>query len=69
MCLAVPMRVKRIEGNFALVEAGRVIRKVNIQMVNNVRIGDYVMIHAGFAIEKIDLKEAKKTLKDIDEIY
>jgi hydrogenase expression/formation protein HypC len=69
MCLAVPMQVKRIEGNFALVSTGGLTRKVNIEMVGNLKIGDYVMVHAGFAIEKVDPKKAKNTLRILDEIY
>ena len=68
MCLAVPMQIKNLQGDFALVSAGRFTRKVNIQMLPNLRVGDYVLVHAGFAIEKIDLNNAKKTLRLLDEI-
>jgi len=68
MCLAVPMQIKNLQGDFALVSAGRFARKVNIQMLPNLRVGDYVLVHAGFAIEKIDLNNAKKTLRLLDEI-
>ena len=69
MCLAVPMKIKKIEEDFAIVESGRILRRVNIQMLTQVRIGDYILVHAGFAIEKIDPHKAKQTLKIIDEIY
>jgi len=69
MCLAVPMRVKRIEGSFALVSAGNLMRKVNIEMVKPLKVGDYVMVHAGFAIQKIDPQKAKDTLRIFDEIH
>lgn len=68
MCLAIPMKIKSIENDFAQVECGGLLRKINIQMVAAVKAGDYVMVHAGFAIEKINPQKAKKTLRLIDEI-
>lgn len=69
MCLAIPMKIKSIEGEYAFVEAARLIRKVNIQMLSNVKVGDYVLVHAGFAIQKVNPDKAKETLRLIDEIY
>ncbi|MBU0709457.1 MAG: HypC/HybG/HupF family hydrogenase formation chaperone [Candidatus Omnitrophica bacterium] len=69
MCLAIPMKIKKIEGEFAKVESGRLIRQINIEMLPNIAVGDYVMVHAGFAIEKLDPEKAKETLKIINEIY
>mgnify|MGYP003394718178 CR=1 FL=1 len=69
MCLAIPMKIKKIEGEFAKVEAGRLIRTINIQMLPDAKEGDYVMVHAGFALEKIDPQKAKETLKIINEIH
>jgi hydrogenase expression/formation protein HypC len=68
MCLAVPMRVKKLEGDFAQVETAGLVRRINIQMLPQLKIGDYVMVHAGFAIQKLDPKQAKETLRIIDEI-
>lgn len=68
MCLGIPMRVKKIQGDFAEVESGRLIRRINIQMLPALKIGDYVIVHAGFAIQKVDPQRAKETLKLIDEI-
>ena len=62
MCLGIPMKVKKIEGDFAHVESGRLIRTINIQMMPQVKVGDYVIVHAGFAIERLDEKRAKETL-------
>ncbi len=67
MCLGIPMKIKKIKGDFADVEAGQLIRTVNIQMLSDIREGDYVIVHAGFAIEKVDPEKAKDTLKIIDE--
>lgn len=66
MCLAIPMQVKKIKGDFAEVETGRLRREINIQMLPQVKIGDYVIVHAGFAIQKIDPERAKETLRLIE---
>lgn len=68
MCLGIPMRVKKITGDFAQVESGGLTRSVNIQMLKNIKPGDYVIVHAGFAIERLDAKKAEETLKLINEI-
>ena len=68
MCLAIPMKIKHIKGDFAEVETGRLRRSINIQMLPNIKVGDYVIVHAGFAIHKIDPDKAKETLRLIDEI-
>ncbi|MBM3244478.1 MAG: HypC/HybG/HupF family hydrogenase formation chaperone [Candidatus Omnitrophica bacterium] len=68
MCLAIPMKVKSIHGAFAAAEAGGLLREINIQMLPGVRIGDYCLVHAGFAIQKIDPERARQTLSLINEI-
>ncbi len=68
MCLGIPMKILRIDNEFAVVETGRLQRTVNIQMVGGLKRGDYVVVHAGFAIEKVDPEKARQTLKIIDEI-
>jgi len=68
MCLGIPMRVKKIMGDFAQVEAGTLVRTANIQMLSGLKEGDYVIIHTGFAIEKVDPDRARETLKIIHEI-
>ena len=67
MCLAIPMKVKQLKGAFAEVGAGALTRRVNIQMLPGVKKGDYVLVHAGFAIQKVDPVSAKETLRIIDE--
>ena len=54
MCLAVPAKVVNINNNHAKVDIMGVINEVNILLIDNPRIGDKVMVHAGFAINKID---------------
>ncbi|MBU4312854.1 MAG: HypC/HybG/HupF family hydrogenase formation chaperone [Candidatus Omnitrophica bacterium] len=68
MCLAIPMKIVKIEGDRAVVSAGRVERRVAINFLKNPMVGDYVMIHAGFAIEKLDTKKAEETLRMLEEI-
>ncbi len=68
MCLAIPGKVTRINGNMADVDFGEGTgREVNISLVD-VKIGQYVIVHAGFAIEILDEEVAKETLKLWDEI-
>lgn len=68
MCLAVPMKIKKIDGEFAEAESAKLARKINIQLLSGLKPGDYVLVHAGFAIEKVDAAMAKETLKFINEI-
>lgn len=71
MCLGIPMKIVSIKGDDADVSAGGLRRRANISLLKDARVGEYVLIHAGFAIEKVKTKEARATLKvigDIDEI-
>jgi hydrogenase expression/formation protein HypC len=68
MCLAVPARIMSINGEEAVLDYGGVKRKANISMLNDVKVGDYVLVHVGYAISKMDEKEALETLKLWDEM-
>ncbi|NOY13954.1 MAG: HypC/HybG/HupF family hydrogenase formation chaperone [Deltaproteobacteria bacterium] len=68
MCLAVPMKVVEIEEGTAVCEVDGVRREGSLMMLDDVMIGDYVLLHAGFAIEKIDPDEALKTLAIFREV-
>ena len=63
MCLGVPMQVKTIDNEMATCEIDGVQREASLMMIEDVNVGDYVLIHAGFAIEKIDEAEAQLTLQ------
>lgn len=63
MCLAVPMKIITKDGFSATVEADGVSREINLRLLEDAQVGDYVLVHAGFAIEKIDEQEAKETLE------
>ena len=67
MCLAVPMQVKTIENEMAVCEIDGVKREASLMMLDSVQVGDYVLIHAGFAIERIDEDEAQLTLQALRE--
>lgn len=68
MCLAIPALVKSIDGHLAEVEVGGVGRKVSIWLTPEVKIGNYVLLHTGYAINIINEAEAKETLKLLAEI-
>ena len=69
MCLAIPMAVVKIEENSAWVSAGGAKREIRLDLVDEMPdIGDYVIVHAGFALHRIDEEEAKERLKLWDEI-
>lgn len=63
MCIAVPVEVIEIYDTEALVNFGGVKKKVDTSLIEELTIGDYVLLHAGCAIEKLDKEEAKETLK------
>jgi hydrogenase expression/formation protein HypC len=68
MCLAVPVQVVSIEGNEAEVEIGGVKRRVSIALTPEVKAGDYVLLHTGYAINVIDEAEAQETLKIFEQM-
>ncbi|OQY26048.1 MAG: hypothetical protein B6I34_00790 [Anaerolineaceae bacterium 4572_32.1] len=68
MCLAVPALIKTINGTEALVELGNVERKVSLALTPEAGIGDYVLVHTGFAIGVVDEEEAQETLKLLQEL-
>jgi hydrogenase expression/formation protein HypC len=68
MCLAVPTRIKNIDGEMAEVELDAVSRMVSLAMVPDARMGDYVLVHAGYAITVVDEDEAMETLRLFQEL-
>ena len=68
MCLAIPAKVIRVQGEKAQVDFGEsVLREVNVQLVN-AKAGNYVLVHAGYAIQVLEEKEALETLQLWNEI-
>ncbi|OPX22945.1 MAG: hypothetical protein B1H03_03070 [Planctomycetales bacterium 4484_113] len=69
MCLGIPMEVVAlIPPDRARVEAGSVSTEVSLQLVENVSVGDYVIVHAGFAIQVMDLEAAEETYQLLNEL-
>ena len=62
MCLAIPMRVESIDGESAVVDAAGTRKTVHIGLVDDVAVGDYLLVHAGYAIAHVDEEEAARTL-------
>lgn len=68
MCLAVPAKVIALhDDEHATVDLGGVRRRVNVMLVDNLQLSDYVLLHVGFAIARLDREEAERTLRLIDE--
>ncbi len=68
MCLGIPSKIVSVDGDKAVVSVGGTEYEASIQLLDNVRPGDYVLVHTGFALEKISEEEAKETLKLIKEL-
>ena len=68
MCLGIPGKVIKIEDRNSLIEAMGVSRNVNIELLKDVQLGDYVLVHAGCAIAKIDEEEALQTIELFKEL-
>jgi hydrogenase expression/formation protein HypC len=69
MCLAVPVRVvSLLDDQWVEIEVGGICSRISIAMIDGVSPGDYVIVHAGFAITRLDVEEAERTLALLDEI-
>jgi hydrogenase expression/formation protein HypC len=71
MCLAIPGKIVEMvdeENSIAKVDVGGVKRNVNIGMLDDTQVGDYVLIHVGFAMSKVDEAEAEETLRLLKEL-
>lgn len=68
MCLGIPGKVIEIDGIMAKASVGGSIVNIGLHMVEDVRVGDYVLVHTGFALQKISEEEALETLKLIKEL-
>ena len=68
MCLAVPALIKSVDGQMAEVEIGGVRRSIGLQLTPEARVGDYVLIHVGFAINVISEEKALETISLFEEM-
>ena len=68
MCLAVPVRIVSIDGDEAETEIAGVRRRISLVLTPEAKVGDYVLLHTGYAIGVVDEAEAEETLKLLEEI-
>lgn len=68
MCLAIPALIKSIEGKEADAEIGGITRRISLWLTPEAKVGDYALIHTGYAINILDQEEAEETLKLLHEI-
>ena len=68
MCLAIPAQVIKIEEGLGLVELGGVVREASFMLLPDAQVGDYVLLHAGYALQKMDEAEAEETLRLLAEM-
>ena len=68
MCLGVPARIESIIDNEAKVVMGGIELRASLDLLDNAKVGEYVLVHAGFAIQKVDEEEAVKTLELLKEL-
>ncbi len=67
MCLAIPSRILKKKGNLAVIDVDGVRREANLMLLEDAEVGDWVIVHAGFAIHKIDEKSALETISFLRE--
>ncbi len=68
MCLAIPAKITKIDNSMGTIDMEGTQREVSLLLLEDAKIGDYVIVHAGFAIHKIDEAEAKESLKVLREL-
>ena len=68
MCLAIPALIKFIEDTEAEAEIGGITRRISLQLTPEARVGDYVLVHTGYAINILDQNEAEETLRMLREM-
>ncbi|MBC8175830.1 MAG: HypC/HybG/HupF family hydrogenase formation chaperone [Deltaproteobacteria bacterium] len=68
MCLAIPAKIIKINDKMGTIDMEGTQREVSLLLLEDAKIGDYVIVHAGFAIHKIDEAEAKESLKVLREL-
>jgi len=68
MCLSIPAKVLTVEGNMAKASVGGAIVNASLHLVDDVNPGDYILIHTGFALQKISEEEALETMRLLEEL-
>jgi hydrogenase expression/formation protein HypC len=68
MCLAIPVQIREIlDSERAMASAGGILREINTALVDDLQVGDYVILHVGYALSKLDEAEAQQTLETMAE--
>jgi hydrogenase expression/formation protein HypC len=68
MCLSIPVRIVSVDGQMAEVSAGGTLFRAGLHMLEDIKEGDYVLLHAGFAIQKISKSDAEETIRLFEEM-
>jgi hydrogenase expression/formation protein HypC len=68
MCLAIPAKILSIDGDKAMIELGGTQREASLMLLEGASVGDWVIVHAGFAIEKLTEEDARQTFELLREI-
>jgi hydrogenase expression/formation protein HypC len=69
MCLAIPVQITEVlDGDRALASAGGIVREIGTALVDDLQVGDYVILHVGYALSKLDEEEARLTLQAMADI-
>ena len=68
MCLAIPLKITEINGKDAIGERSGIKRKIRLDFIENPKIGEYVIVHAGFAIETMNARQAEQNLEAVKEV-
>lgn len=68
MCLGIPLKIIKINNNEAVAEANGIKKDIRLDFMPDAEVGDYVMVHAGFALDKIDMTTAEETIDALNEI-
>ncbi len=68
MCLSIPAKITKIDGDMAKASIGGSVIDIGLQLVEDIKVGDYVLVHTGFALEKINEDEAIKQLEILKEL-
>jgi len=68
MCISVPMKVLEISGQRGIADIGGMSREIDLRFLSQVEVGDYVIVHAGFALQRLDQNEAQETLSLLREV-
>jgi len=69
MCIAIPGKIVEVDYPFAVVDFKGTKRKIRVDLLEDVKAGDWVLVHVGFAIQKVDEEEAKKTAEVLEKVF